>query len=321
MIVLTGGAGFIGSCFLKKLNDNGINDVIVVDSLGNEAKWKNLIGKRFLRFIHKDDFLIELLENPDFEELEAIIHLGACTVTTETDVDYLMDNNLNYSIALAKFCEEFDIRMIYASSAASYGLGVEGYSDTNYFDLKPLNPYGFSKHLFDLWVIENKMLDNFVGLKFFNVFGPNEYHKGSMSSMVYKAYNQIKETGKVRLFKSNHPDYKDGDQKRDFIYVKDVVDVIWNFYKNDDVNGIYNLGSGNARSWNDLANAVFEAMGKKPDIEFVDMPEHLKNQYQNYTQADIENLKKTNCSVEFRSLENSVKDYIQNFLMKDWQYL
>ena len=321
MIVLTGGAGFIGSGFLAKLNENNINDVIVVDHLGSDNKWKNLVGKKFFRYYHKQEFY-EQIKNGSFKtKISAVIHLGACSTTTETDVDYLMQNNLNYSIDLAEFALKNNAKFIYASSASTYGDGLNGYSDYHFNSLKPLNPYGFSKHMFDEWVIENKYDSKFVGLKFFNVFGPNEYHKGPQASMVYKSYNQIHSTGKVRLFVSDSPAYADGDQKRDFVYVRDCCEVIWKMYNSKEIAGIFNLGTGTARSWNDLARAVFKAMKKEPKIEYVEMPQNLKGQYQNFTQADMFKLNKTDCSIKFMTLEESVDDYVNNFLVKDLKQL
>ncbi len=287
MLVLTGGAGFIGSCFLKKLNDEGISEIIVVDRLGEGEKWKNLVGKKFARFIHKDNFLEQLFDSSLEENIEAIVHIGACSATTERDADYMFENNLNYSIELATYAAENDIRFIYASSAATYGDGSQGYSDEIFEDLRPLNVYGLSKNLFDNWVIDHGLESTFTGLKFFNVFGPNEYHKGEMASMIYKSFLQIENLGKVRLFKSNNPDYKDGEQKRDFIYVKDAIKVLWKMISMKNFSGIYNLGTGKARTWNDLVNSVFQALDKEPNIEYIDMPESLKGQYQNFTQADM----------------------------------
>jgi len=323
MILLTGGAGFIGSCFLKRLNDEGINDIIIVDSFRNSDKWKNLIGKKFIDIIHKEEILnfLDLSQeiNSDLP-FDTIIHLGACTDTTEKNMDYLFENNYKFSINLTTYAIEKNIRFIYASSAATYGDGQDGYNDNSIENLKPLNPYGFSKQLFDLWVHQNGLEKKVTGIKFFNVFGPNEYHKGEMASMVYKAYNQVKSTGKIRLFKSNSEQYADGEQKRDFIYIKDVVEVLWKILNNNKVKGIYNLGTGKARTWNSLANSVFSALGLKPNIEYIDMPEELKEQYQNFTQADIKKLKKTGCSVEFSSLEDSINDYVRNYLTKSWKY-
>ena len=318
MIVLTGGAGFIGSCFLKKLNDNGIDDIMVVDHLSTTDKWKNLSGKRFIQFEHKDKFRQKLLNDDYLFDIEAIIHFGACSKTTERDADYIMDNNLNFSIDVAEFSLDNDIRFIYASSASTYGNGMFGYSDSEFNSLKPLNVYGLSKHIFDLWVIKNEFENELAGFKFFNVFGPNEYHKGEMASMIYKAHKQIKETGSINLFQSNHPDYPDGGQMRDFIYVKDVIDVLWKVFNNSEINGIFNLGTGKARSWNDLANSVFRAMDLPSNINYVEMPDSLKNQYQNYTQADMNKLSAQISDFNFMSLEDSIKDYVSEYLDKNY---
>src|SRR3989339_705366 len=317
MIVLTGGAGFIGSCLLGKFNSMNRSDILVVDHLGEGNKWKNLVGKNFLNYKHKTEFRSQLKSGFYGKEIEAIIHFGACSSTTEKNADYLLDNNFTYSVELAEFALANEIRFIYASSAATYGSGENGYSDSEFDKLRPLNIYGFSKHLFDLWVINKSYDKTFTGLKFFNVFGNNEYHKGVMASMAYKSYCQVKETGKVKLFKSNNPDYKDGEQKRDFVYVKDCVEIIWDIFEKEHFEGIYNLGTGAARTWNDLANSVFSAMKLKPNIEHIEMPESIKNQYQNFTQADMTKLRGTGLKVEFRSLEESVKDYIENHLNKN----
>lgn len=318
MIILTGGAGFIGSCFLRKLNDEGLTNILVVDRLGTGSKWKNLLHKKFYKFVHKSEFR-ENLKNDLYNDfkIEAIIHLGACSSTTETDADYLFDNNLSYSIELAEFAVKHDIRFIYASSAATYGDGSRGYSDKNFDDLYPMNCYGFTKHLFDQWVIEQGYDTKFTGIKYFNVFGPNEYHKENMASMVFKSYYQIIKTGKVNLFKSNHQDFKDGEQKRDFLYVKDTVNIMWEIFKNKEFSGIYNLGTGKSRTWNDLANSVFMALGIEPVIEYVEMPEHLKGQYQNFTEADMSKLSEAGLNYEFMSLEESVRDYVVNHLQKN----
>lgn len=320
MVILTGGAGFIGSCLLKKLNDEGIKDIFIVDNLGNGEKWKNLIGKKFIEFIHKDEFLPMLIESNLSENIDAIIHLGACSTTTETDANYIIENNLNYSIKLANYAIEHDIKFLYASSAATYGDGKNGYSDKEFYNLKPLNIYGFSKHLFDLWVIDNGYDEIFTGVKFFNVFGPNEYHKGEMASMIYKSYLQIKNLGKVRLFKSNSAEFKDGEQKRDFIYIKDVIDVLWQMLNTENFAGIYNLGTGKARSWNDLVKSVFNVMGIDINIEYIDIPENLTKQYQNFTEADMTKLKTTGLKLNFSELEDTIHDYLNNYLLTDWQY-
>jgi ADP-L-glycero-D-manno-heptose 6-epimerase len=318
MIVLTGGAGFIGSCFLRFLNDKGIKDVLVVDHFGKTAKWKNLLGKEFLSFVNKVDFRNLLNDGYYDGMITAFFHFGACSSTTENDNDYLFDNNYAYSVDLADYASFNDIRFIYASSAATYGNGLQGYDDNEFNSLLPLNGYGFSKHIFDKWVIRKGYDEQFTGLKIFNAFGPNEYHKGDMASMVYKSYLQIVDTGKVRLFKSNAPEYSDGGQLRDFIYVKDVCEAIWNIYQNPEITGIFNLGTGKARSWNELASAVFAALGTEPMIEYVDMPENLTNQYQNFTEADMSKLLATGIDFKPQSLELSVKDYITNYLSKNY---
>lgn len=320
MILLTGGAGFIGSCFLKILNDNGIKDVVIVDHLGKSNKWKNLVGKHFYSFISKEEFL-DFIVTKKFTnyKFDAIIHLGACTNTTEADLDYLMRNNFQYSIKLAELALQHNSRFIYASSAATYGLGELNYDDSFIFELKPLNPYGFSKYLFDCWVYENSLQSNFVGLKFFNVYGPNEYHKGEMASMVFKAFTQVQHPGFIKLFKSTHPDYADGEQKRDFIYVFDVLNILWQLL-NLKIGGIFNLGTGVARSWNELAFSVFSALGKEPKIDYIEMPETLKHQYQNFTQAKMDKLCNVLGNINFTSLEDGVSDYVHRFLLNNWKY-
>ena len=323
MYLVTGGAGFIGSAFVWKLNSEGIDDILIVDELGTSEKWKNLVNRKYVDYIHKDDFL-EIISNETTPFIvDAVIHMGACSSTTEMDAEYLMENNYLYSRALAEWSMKNNVRFIYASSAATYGDGSLGFSDENEksLTLKPLNMYGYSKQVFDLWALRNQHEDQMVGIKFFNVFGPNEYHKEDMKSVVHKAFHQIKENGKVKLFKSYKPEYKDGAQLRDFVYIKDCVDVIWWFLQNKEVNGIFNLGTGKARTWNDLVNAVFSAISIKPAIQYIDMPEVLREKYQYYTEATMEKLKKAGCPVEFRSLEDSVTDYVQNYLQNGDSYL
>ncbi|HRP02033.1 MAG TPA: ADP-glyceromanno-heptose 6-epimerase [Candidatus Kapabacteria bacterium] len=324
MIVLTGGAGFIGSCFLRRLNDEGIKDILVVDHLGNSDKWKNLVRKNFTDYLNKEEFLLKLNSNHYKGQIEAIIHLGACSSTTEIDVEYLMSNNVAYSKSIAQYSIQNDIRFIYASSAATYGDGSNGYSDLYNDMLEPLNGYGFSKQLFDLWILRNELEDKIVGLKFFNVFGPNEYHKGSMSSMVLKSYNQFINNGSVKLFKSNSPLYKDGEQRRDFIYVKDCCEVLWQLLNNKKVNGIFNLGTGKSRNWNELVSAVKNKLAVLDDkytdctIEYIDMPINLRDQYQNYTEADMTKLNKTDIQFSPLELEDSISDYVENYLYKNY---
>lgn len=330
MIILTGGAGFIGSCFLKELNDAGYYDIIVVDNLGTGDKWKNLANKKFTQFIHKNDFrnIIANAENPycsnniakhSFKtNTEAIIHLGACSSTVEKDANYLMDNNFLFSKEIAMFAIKHGIRFIYASSAATYGNGENGYSDKSIDGLVPLNCYGLSKHLFDMWIKQNKLENKVTGLKFFNVFGPNEYHKGNMRSMFMKSFEQIKETGKVKLFKSKRNDYKDGEQKRDFIYVKDCNKIMMEMLKNPSITGIYNLGTGKAQTWNTLAQSVFIAMNKEPNIEYIDLPTDIANQYQYFTQAETTKLMTAlGENWEFTTIQDAANDYIREYLEKN----
>lgn len=318
MIIVTGGAGFIGSAFVWKLNQEGIDDIVIVDQLGKDDKWKNLVSLRFEDYIHKDDFFNMLCDDAIPFKVSAIVHMGACSSTTERDADYLWKNNFLYTKTMAEWGLQRNIRFIYASSAATYGDGEKGFSDdhTNIKLLKPINMYGYSKQLFDLWVLRHKLEEKMAGIKFFNVFGPNEYHKGDMASVVFKAFHQIKETGKVKLFKSYTRGFKDGGQMRDFVYVKDCVNVMWWLLNNRAVNGIFNLGTGKARTWNDLIKAVFTAMKKKTNIEYIEMPEALRNQYQYFTQAEMKKLKSVSCPVKFSSLEDSVHDYVTKYLQK-----
>ena len=320
MIILTGGAGFIGSCFLRKLNDMGIEDIIIVDCLDTTEKWKNLVGKKFNDIIGKDSFINSLTQ---FEPLgiKAVFHFGACSSTTETNADFLIENNYSTSKKILQWSLYNGIDFLYASSAATYGDGTCGFSDSNEntLRLKPLNVYAYSKQLFDEYIIRKNLDNEVTGLKFFNVFGPNEYHKDNMLSMVYKAFYQVKETGRIKLFRSNDENIKDGYQKRDFVYVKDCVNMVWWLYENK-IKGIFNIGSGRANSWLALAKAVFKALGEAEDIDFIDMPEVLKGKYQNFTQADITKLINAGYSGKFHTLEEAVKDYLQNHLLQKNQY-
>jgi len=317
-VLLTGGAGFIGSCMLKRLNEAGISDIIVVDHLGATSKWKNLVGKDFQDYHEKDKFLDYLDKGSLERKVDVIIHLGACSSTTEQNATYMMENNFGYTKRLAEWALKHKKRFIYASSGATYGAGEMGYSDSDEMTpkLTPLNVYGYSKHLFDLWVLRNGLHREFVGLKYFNVFGPNESHKGDMRSMVHKGYHEIKDTGKMRLFKSHRPEYKDGEQKRDFIYVKDAVELTFFFVENPDESGIFNMGTGKAKTWKDLAEALFEAVKMEKKIEYFDMPAILRDKYQYFTEADISKLKTANPSHKFFSLKDAVKDYV-SYLEKD----
>ncbi|MBW2036488.1 MAG: ADP-glyceromanno-heptose 6-epimerase [Deltaproteobacteria bacterium] len=317
MIIVTGGAGFIGSAFVWKLNSEGIDDIIIVDKLGASEKWRNLVNRHFLDYIHKDKFLNILCENR-LTNISAIIHMGACSSTTERDADYLMENNYGYSKALAEWACKNNVRFIYASSAATYGDGSRTFSDDDATTatLQPLNMYGYSKHLFDLWALRNRLSGKITGIKFFNVFGPNEYHKGDMVSVVFKAFHQIVETGRVKLFKSYRNEYRDGEQMRDFVYVLDCVNIMWWFLQHPEATGIFNLGSGTARTWNDLAKAVFSALGRKTLIEYIEMPESIRDRYQYFSEARMEKLASAGCSLKFRSLEDAVHDYVVNYLAK-----
>lgn len=310
LIILTGGAGFIGSCFLWKLNQEGASNIIVVDSLDKSIKWKNLSGKRFVDYVDKDDF-IGLLESGRFNGIKALVHFGACSSTILDDADYFLRNNFEYSKRIASWAYKHSTRFVYASSAATYGNGSCGYDDAEekLYDLKPLNIYGFTKHLFDLWMLNNGLFNRAVGLKFFNVFGPNEYHKGEMMSIICKRFNDTASGKPIRLFKSYNPAYADGGQKRDFIYVKDVVEVAYFFLVNPKKAGIFNLGSGKAVTWNQLAEAMFVAAGRKPEIEYIDMPQELKDKYQYFTQADMGKLRSCGYRRKFTPLEEAIKDY------------
>lgn len=319
MIIVTGGAGFIGSCIVRALNEAGINDIVVVDNINVTDKWLNLRNKRYIKYVHKNAFLDEL---PTYKDVTAIIHMGAQSATTEKDFDYLWNNNFEYTKALWKYCSEKQIAFIYASSAATYGDGEEGFDDKCDIDkLMPLNKYGYSKQLFDLWV--KYQAESFpkqhVGLKFFNVYGPNEYFKGSMASMVFHGFRQIKESGQIRLFKSCNPNYKDGEQLRDFVYVKDICNVIIWLLEHPKVNGLYNVGTGEAQSFRSLAEATFEALGLPSNIVYIDMPEHLREKYQYYTRAEMGKLKEQGYVKEFYSLTAGVKDYVCGYLDKDFK--
>ena len=318
MIIVTGGAGFIGSCVVRTLNDAGRDDIIIVDNIAETDKWMNMRNKKFIKYVHKSQFLQEL---PSYQNVESIIHMGAQSSTTERNFDYLWNNNFEYTKALWNYCAEKQISFIYASSAATYGDGALGFKDTmNIDELRPLNGYGYSKQLFDQWV-KHQAKDfpkQHVGLKFFNVYGPNEYFKGSMASMVFHGFNQIKTDGEIRLFKSCNPDYKDGGQLRDFIYVKDICSVIAWMLEHPTISGLFNVGTGLAQSFRELAEATFYALGMKVNIKYIDMPEKLRGKYQYYTQADMKHLRFVGYEKPFANVEEGVKDYVQNHLAKDY---
>lgn len=322
MIVVTGGAGFIGSAVVWKLNQQGLERILIVDNLSTSDKWRNLAHLAFDDYLHKDEFLRRLESGRLGLQPQAIVHLGACSSTTERNADYLLANNFRYTRTIAEWCLARNVRFVYASSAATYGDGRHGYDDRDAITplLRPLNQYGYSKHLFDLWALRSGALRSIVGLKFFNVFGPNEYHKGDMTSVVFKAFHQIRATGRVQLFKSYRPDYPDGGQQRDFVYVKDCADVIW-WLLNSSIGGLFNLGTGQARCWNELASAVFAAMSRPAAIDYVEMPEALQGRYQYFTQADMRKLASTGCRLNVHSLEDAVRDYVVNYLQADTPYL
>jgi ADP-L-glycero-D-manno-heptose 6-epimerase len=320
-IILTGGAGFIGSCLLWKLNQKGISDILVVDHLGDSAKWRNLVGKDFKDYVEKDDFLKLILEGKIDKGIESIIHFGACTSTTCTDATYMLKNNYEYSKTLAQFALRRKVPFLYASSGATYGIGDQGFSDEDEVTprLKPLNIYGYSKQLFDLWLIRNNLQNKVSGFKFFNVFGPNEYHKAEMMSVLAKSFDKIIKEGKIKLFKSYRDDYADGEQKRDFIYVKDAVDIVYHFIEHPQKTGIFNVGTGFAHTWNELADAVFSAVDKPTNIEYIDMPESIRDKYQYYTQADLSKLERSGVNHKFSEFTEAVKDYVG--YLKDHAYL
>jgi ADP-L-glycero-D-manno-heptose 6-epimerase len=316
-VLVTGGAGFIGSALVEALNRRGVRDILVVDLLGRDEKWKNLRPLVYRDFVEGPDFMRELRERPGrLGEFDFIFHLGACSATTEPDASYLALNNYGLTRDLCRFALEQNARFVYASSAATYGDGTQGMDDaeTELEKYRPLNAYGYSKQMFDLHAREVGVLDSIVGLKYFNVFGPNEYHKGEMRSLVCKAYQQILQTGVIRLFKSYRPEYPDGGQQRDFLYVKDAVAMTIHLAETPAAGGLYNLGAGVARTWLDLAQALFASMELPPKIEFIDMPDNLRSQYQYHTQAEIGRLRESGYTSAVTSLEDAVGDYVRNYL-------
>ncbi|UKN01132.1 ADP-glyceromanno-heptose 6-epimerase [Paracrocinitomix mangrovi] len=318
MIVVTGAAGFISSCLVSELNKNGYQNIVVVDDFSKTEKATNLEGKTIVAKVSRGEFF-EWAK--DFVgEIEFIFHLGARTDTTEFNQAIFDELNLNYSKKMWQLCADNNIPLVYASSAATYGLGELGYKDDHSIvdKLKPLNPYGESKNDFDIWALkQDKQPPFWAGLKFFNVYGPNEYHKGRMASVILHAFRQITETGKMKLFASHNPDYKDGEQLRDFVYVKDVVSVCMYLMDKRPANGLYNLGTGEARTFLDLTKATFKAMGKEADISFVPTPEDIRDKYQYFTEADMSKLVSSGYSKKFYTLEEGVNDYVQHYLMSD----
>jgi ADP-L-glycero-D-manno-heptose 6-epimerase len=317
-VLVTGGAGFIGSALVWALNRRGCDDIVVCDRLGTDEKWRNLAPLRFAEFVEADDLRLRL-QSGVLGKFDLVLHMGACSSTTERDAGFLFRNNFEFTRDLADWSLAKNVRFVYASSAATYGDGSAGMEDddSKLDTLRPLNMYGYSKHLFDLHAKRAGFLDDIVGLKYFNVFGPNEDHKGDMRSLVHKSFSQVKNEGVIRLFKSYRKDFRDGEQKRDFLYVKDAVAMTLHLATTKKAGGLFNIGSGKARTWIELANSVFAALDKKPKIEFIEMPETIRDKYQYFTQADISRLRAAGYKAPVTSLETAVKDYIRNYLAPD----
>lgn len=318
MIVLTGAAGFIGSCMLRSLNDNGFEDILLVDNFSREDKKANYSNKKYTQLLDRENF-IDFFEK-NYATISSVIHLGARTDTTEKDRSIFEHLNIEYSKNIWRICSEYHIPLVYASSAATYGLGEFGYEDSHEIvaNLVPLNPYGDSKNLFDIWVLQQDKKPPFwAGLKFFNVYGPNEYHKNRMASVIFHTAKKIKATGEMQLFKSHRTDYQNGTQSRDFIYVKDVVSVISFLLEKKPTSGIYNLGTGKARTFLDLAKNTFLAMKLEPKISFIDTPEDIRDTYQYFTEANMQKLKNAGYEKPFFSLEEGVKDYVTRYLLEE----
>ncbi len=321
MIVVTGAAGFIGSVLIGALNDEGITEIILVDKFGDSSKMKNLEKKIYSKLIERDTFIEWFKKNSS--EVDFVFHIGARSATTGFDKEVYDELNLNYTKDVWNICVEAEIPMIYASSAATYGDGEFGYDDDHSLveKLKPLNLYGESKNDFDKWALKQKKTPpHWYGMKYFNVYGPNEFHKGRMASVIHSAFHQIKETGGMKLFKSHNPDYENGGQLRDFVYVKDVVEVMMFLWEYEAESGLYNVGTGNARSFLDLAKATFKAMGVKENITFIDTPIDIRDKYQYFTEANMNKLIMQGYGVPFYSLEDGVDDYVKDFLLKEDYY-
>jgi ADP-L-glycero-D-manno-heptose 6-epimerase len=318
-VLVTGGAGFIGSALVWALNQRGIEDVLIADFLDETDKWRNLTALRYADYLEADDLLEQVeADAARLSGIRTVFHMGACSSTTERDSAYLVRNNFEYTKALAKWSVSRDVRFVYASSAATYGDGSRGMSDEADLDtLRPLNMYGYSKHMFDQWARHQGVQDRIVGLKYFNVFGPNEDHKGDMRSLVHKAYHQVVETGSIRLFKSYRPEYGDGEQKRDFVYVKDAVAQTLFLAESERAGGLYNVGTGRASTWNELARAVFGALEKPVRIEYVEMPDSLRGKYQYFTQAEVKRSMMAGWARPATSLADAVKDYVRDYLVPD----
>ncbi|MEZ4937628.1 MAG: ADP-glyceromanno-heptose 6-epimerase [Crocinitomicaceae bacterium] len=321
MIVITGAAGFIGSCLASELNSKGIENLILVDDFSKEEKKRNFHDKKFKLLVDREEFKNWFLENED--AVDFVYHIGARTDTTEFDVEIFNKLNLNFSKDVWNICTESRIPLVYASSAATYGLGEYGYKDDHAIveKLKPLNPYGDSKNDFDKWVLQQtEFPPHWYGVKFFNVYGPNEFHKGRMASVIFHAFNQINATGGMKLFRSHNPEYKDGEQTRDFIYVKDLLKMLEFLRLDNPESGLYNIGTGNARTFLDLTKATFAALNRTENISFIDTPEDIRDKYQYFTEADMEKIRKVGYSQPFYTLEEGVTDYVQNYLIPNKIY-
>ncbi|BAH40242.1 MAG TPA: ADP-glyceromanno-heptose 6-epimerase [Gemmatimonas aurantiaca] len=320
-VLVTGGAGFIGSALVWALNQQGVDRIVIADRLGQDEKWRNLVPLRFEDYLEADD-LFPRLESGALGDFDLILHLGACSATTELDATYLARNNFEFTKQLAHRALARGSRFVYASSAATYGDGAHGMDDIDNSSaalsrLRPLNAYGYSKHLFDQYAAQAGLLHRIVGLKYFNVYGPNEAHKGDMRSLVHKAFGQIRDTGRVRLFRSHRVDYKDGEQQRDFLYVKDAVAMTLHLAMSPAAGGLYNIGSGQAHSWLELTGALFAALGREPEIEFIDIPESIRAKYQYHTKAEIAKLRAAGYAALVTPLADAVRDYVQGYLTDD----
>lgn len=320
-VLVTGGAGFIGSALVWALNGLGIERIVVTDRLGTDEKWRNLVPLRFEDYLEADD-LMPALTRGALGDFDLVLHLGACSATTETNATYLAKNNFEYTKHLAHWALGHEVRFVYASSAATYGDGAQGMEDADdstpaLSRLRPLNAYGYSKHLFDQYAAAMGVLPNVVGLKYFNVYGPNEAHKADMRSLVHKAHGQITDTGRVKLFRSHRPDFRDGEQRRDFLYVKDAIAMTLHLAMTPTAGGLYNIGSGIAHTWLDLTGALFSALDRSPAIDFIDMPESIRAKYQYHTQASIDKLRATGYTAAVTPLVDAVRDYVQGYLAGD----
>jgi ADP-L-glycero-D-manno-heptose 6-epimerase len=321
MIIITGGAGMIGSIIAWHLNTKlGRDDLVIVDHITHEEQWQNLAHRHYVEYLDRSQ-LFDFIEDND--DVDVVIHMGAISATTERDFNKLVEANIHYSQDLWSWCTEKKVPFFYASSAATYGDGSAGYDDNNIENLRPLNGYGYSKHFFDQWVLKQSPENSppsWAGFKFFNVYGPNEYHKERMASVAFHTFNQFNQTGTMKLFKGTKAGIADGEQQRDFVYVKDCADIVVYFFEHKSANGIYNIGTGQARSFKDLATNVMSAMGKTPHIAYIDMPEDLRGKYQYFTEANMTKLRAAGYTKPFTSLEDGVKDYVQNYLMQTDPY-